>query len=320
MTTFALIPATKPFYIGIYPVTQEEYERVMGNNPSYFKGKNHPVDNISWLDAQEYCKKLTEIEKGKLKAGEIYRLPTEEEWEFACRAYNGDINDYAWYDKNSNGETHQVGQKKPNEFGLYDMLGNVKELCKDRYNDDLVGVRGGSYLNSAPNCSTKIRDNAGIRTRSKGQGFRIVRDATPVAMREKNEDKGRFDLLPPIFWEQFEDKLLSSMATVANREVDREVDWTSPLEELVKLAPKYGIELASLFQRGAKKYAERNWEKGMPFSWRIDSLMRHLFKSQENGAIDEETGIPHIVCAIWNAMCLLHWIKNNLGTDDWSKK
>ena len=122
---------SKPFYMGVTEVTQAQYEVVMGTNPSYFKGATNPVDNVSWNDATEFCKKLSE------KTRQAVRLPTEAEWEYACRAGTqtafsfGDdpaaLGDYAWWFGNSGETTHPVGQKKLNAWGLYDMHGNVSE-------------------------------------------------------------------------------------------------------------------------------------------------------------------------------------------------
>jgi len=186
------VTLSKPFYMGIYPVTQEEYLKVMGNNPSQFKDGMKPVEKVSWDDAVAFCKKLTEI------TNETYRLPTEAEWEYACRAgtstrfYWGDddINDYAWYDKNSNRETHPVGQKKPNGFGLYDMIGNVLELCEDWYGyykegevTDPVGsgtgqyrvLRGGSWGFNSRFCRSSYRYGSLPADRLSYGGFRVVR-------------------------------------------------------------------------------------------------------------------------------------------------
>jgi formylglycine-generating enzyme required for sulfatase activity len=131
------VKLTKGFYIGVYEVTQEEYEKVMGKNPSRCKGANLPVEMVSWNDANEFCKKLSE------KEGEKYRLLSEAEWEYACRAgskteyYWGDSFDekYAWCGDNSKqkGKTHPVGTREPNKWGLYDMSGNVWEWCQDWY-------------------------------------------------------------------------------------------------------------------------------------------------------------------------------------------
>ena len=136
-----LVKITQPFYLGVYEVTQEQYERVMGQNPSdgHIAAK-YPVESVSWNDAVEFCRRLSELPEEKA-AGHVYRLPTEAEWEYACRAgtttvYSfGDsksqLGEYAWF--NRNGGKNPVGQKKPNPWGLYDMHGNVMEWCQDRY-------------------------------------------------------------------------------------------------------------------------------------------------------------------------------------------
>jgi len=133
------VQITKPFYLSVFEVTQEQYEKVMGENPSISKGKNKPVTSVSWNDAVEFCRKLSK------KEGEKYRLPTEAEWEYACRAgtttpysFGEDLSQlpqHAWYDENSDSTTHLIGQKLPNPWGLYDMHGNVYEWCQDRYGE-----------------------------------------------------------------------------------------------------------------------------------------------------------------------------------------
>ena len=146
---------SRPFFLGIHEVTQGQYQAVMGNNPSQFKGSDDlPVENVSWLDAVNFCNKLSEREKltpfyridgteVTVVGGNGYRLPTEAEWEYACRAKSatlypfGDdaskLDEYAWSEHNSESKTHPVGQKLPNAWGLYDMLGNVWEWCADGY-------------------------------------------------------------------------------------------------------------------------------------------------------------------------------------------
>jgi formylglycine-generating enzyme required for sulfatase activity len=145
----------EPFYMGVYPVTQGEWEMVMGNNPSNFKMEvpegalcvddgcpnTLPVESVSWEDCQVFLKKLAEFEG--LPEGS-FRLPTEEEWEYSCRAGATDgpyakrvsqeeLDEVAWFYENSDNKTHPVGLKKPNNWGLYDMLGNVWEWCDDWY-------------------------------------------------------------------------------------------------------------------------------------------------------------------------------------------
>jgi len=128
---------SKDFYIGVMEVTQAQWKAVMGNNPSKFKGDDLPVESVTWYGAVKFCKRMSKA------TGKHYRLPTEAEWEYACRGgtqsryYWGDdpnvLGEYAWYYVNSEDRTHPVGQKKPNPFGLYDMLGNVVEFCSDFY-------------------------------------------------------------------------------------------------------------------------------------------------------------------------------------------
>jgi formylglycine-generating enzyme required for sulfatase activity len=132
---------TKPFYLGVFEVTQAQYEQVMGSNPSRFKeDANCPVEQVSWDEASTFCRKLGELPEER-SGQRAYRLPTEAEWEQACRCgtttrwYSGDdeagLKEIAWYNANAGGKTHPVGQKKPNAWGLYDMHGNVHQWCQD---------------------------------------------------------------------------------------------------------------------------------------------------------------------------------------------
>ena len=186
------------FAIGKYPVTQAQYEAVMGTNPSRFQNNpQNPVERVSWNDAQAFCQKLSRI------TGKTYRLPTEAEWEYACRAgtttryYFGDdanqLGDYAWYYGNSQGTTHPVGQKKPNAWGLYDMSGNVWEWCEDNWHDNYIGaptdgsawlkngndnrspLRGGSWSVDPDYCRSAFRSDSVRRGNVYGSlGFRVV--------------------------------------------------------------------------------------------------------------------------------------------------
>lgn len=157
------VTLTRGFFIGKYPITQAEYQSVTGSNPSYFNGVrgttdygtdlNRPVESVYWFLATSYCEALTlrERQAGRIPANWAYRLPTEAEWEYACRAglptrfsYGDDpgyvlLGNYAWYSANSNSRTHPVGQKLPNPFGLHDLHGNVYEWVQDLYGNYPTG-------------------------------------------------------------------------------------------------------------------------------------------------------------------------------------
>jgi formylglycine-generating enzyme required for sulfatase activity len=186
---------TQPFYLGKYEVTQDQWQAVMGNNPSYFKGKaNRPVDSVSWEDVQEFIRRLNSQE-----GGATYRLPTEAEWEYAARAGTttrwsfGDdashLGRYAWYNENADGETHPVGQLQPNPWGLYDMHGNVWEWVQDWYGEYASGTavdpmgpssgpnrvnRGGSFYYPARDCRSAGRGSFAHGTRYAYFGFRLL--------------------------------------------------------------------------------------------------------------------------------------------------
>ena len=146
------------FYIGKYEVTQGQYKKVMGTNPSGFqKGDRYPVERISWPDAQDYIEKLNSL------TSKNFRLPTEAEWEYAARSrgknerYPGGhpVDSVAWYDGNSSITTHKVGQKLPNGLGIYDMSGNVTEWCQDWFNMD--------YYKSSPRDNPQGASSGGRR-------------------------------------------------------------------------------------------------------------------------------------------------------------
>jgi formylglycine-generating enzyme required for sulfatase activity len=192
---------TRSFYFGVYEVTQGEYQRVLGSNPSRFKGDARlPVETVSWQDAMTFCERLSAL-PAERSAGRVYRLPTEAEWEYACRAGSATIysfgdsewslGKYAWYDSNSGRKTHPVGQKRPNAWGLYDMHGNVWEWCSDWYDvsyyasspeDDPTGsvkaisrvLRGGSWLNFGRFCRSAFRYWFVPVRRNGVYGFRVA--------------------------------------------------------------------------------------------------------------------------------------------------
>jgi formylglycine-generating enzyme required for sulfatase activity len=146
------------FYMGKYEVTQAQWQAVMGTNPSYFKNCDQcPVEQVSWNDAQEFIYKLN-----KVGDGYTYRLPSEAEWEYACRAgttgdYAGDLDSMAWYSKNSGDKMRPVGQKQANAFGLYDMHGNVWEWCEDVWHENYNGAPSdGSAWMSGGDSSSRV--------------------------------------------------------------------------------------------------------------------------------------------------------------------
>ena len=200
------VTLSRAFYIGVHVVTNAQWARVMGNVPSRWKDADRPVDTVSWEDAEEFCRKLSALPQERA-AGRVYRLPTEAEWEYACRAgttspYSfGDerilLDDHAWFDGNAGGQTHLVGQKKPNPWGLYDMHGNVWEWCSDwegdyplRATTDPAGpvtgaqriYRGGGWNTPARICRSAFRSGRGPSSRGSNLGFRVAMSVTADEM------------------------------------------------------------------------------------------------------------------------------------------
>jgi len=190
------VTITKGFYMGVSPVTQQQWQEVMGNNPSNFKGDDScPVEQVSWEDCRKFCDAL------KKRDGRPYRLPTEAEWEYACRAgttmeyYTGDGEDAlkkaGWYLGNSGDKTHPVGQLAKNDWGLYDMHGNVWQWCADYYGpykdlkdtdpfrlekgaEDARVLRGGSWNYGPLRCRAAYRLGVAPSRRSFDYGFRVA--------------------------------------------------------------------------------------------------------------------------------------------------
>jgi formylglycine-generating enzyme required for sulfatase activity len=185
------VTLTHRFRIGIVEITQKQWDSIMGGNRSANKGENLPVERISWNSAVEFCRKLSE------KEGKRYRLPTEAEWEYACRAGtagafggSGDLNTMGWYGENSEGTTHPGAQLKSNSWGLFDMHGNVAEWCSDYYlpgtnareEIDPQGpaagkgrvVRGGSFDYFPASCRCAARSSAPESYQLNRIGFRVV--------------------------------------------------------------------------------------------------------------------------------------------------
>jgi formylglycine-generating enzyme required for sulfatase activity len=199
------VTISKDFYLGVHEVTQAQYEKVIGKNPSHFQGAvvsnenaDIPVENVSWDDAVEFCKKLSDLPEEK-KAGRVYRLPTEAEWEYACRAgsktaYSFDdeeglLPEYGWFKRNSSNRTHTVGLLESNAWGLYDMHGNVWEWCSDWYGEYPKGAvsdptgpcegsfrvfRGGSWGSEAADCRSASRRWNVPSIRGGYLGFRVA--------------------------------------------------------------------------------------------------------------------------------------------------
>ncbi|MCY2926528.1 MAG: formylglycine-generating enzyme family protein [Planctomycetota bacterium] len=191
------VTISRPFYIGVFEVTQAQYAAVMGVNPSLNVGAKNPVEQVTWDEAVQFCKRLS------AKTGKIVRLPTEAQWEYACRAGSDTslgsanrgaaVGEYAWHCLNTGRGTHPVGQKKSNAWGLYDMLGNVEEWCGDWYVDSYAQAeardpegpasgtnrvkRGGGFTADPDRCRPAGRQSEKPNTMDYGVGFRVSADA-----------------------------------------------------------------------------------------------------------------------------------------------
>lgn len=198
--TQRVVRLTKPFYLGIYEVTNAQWRRVMKNYANSNSKDNHPVHQVTWEEAVEFCERLSSLNE-ESQEGRVYRLPTEAEWEYACRAgtttrfpFGHDeqqLDAYAWYGKNAGKRTHPVGEKKPNSWGLYDMSGNVWEWCSDYYEvfqpvsgpvNDPIGppegsdrvCRGGGWSDEAARCGSGYRGSLSPSIPLNDLGFRVA--------------------------------------------------------------------------------------------------------------------------------------------------
>jgi len=191
---------TKPFHLGVHEVTNAQWQKIMGRVPSAWRGNEHPVEQVSWDDAVEFCRVLSAV-PAERAAGRIYRLPTEAEWEYACRAGTGSdfafgddrslLADHGWFSGNSGARTQPVGRKKPNAWGLHDMHGNVWEWCADGYGPYSSGVvtdptgwatapvkvvRGGNWGYMFRECRSAKRRSIDPGHRDHYHGFRVAMD------------------------------------------------------------------------------------------------------------------------------------------------
>lgn len=187
----------KPFLLSRHPITQELYRSVTGTTPSAFAGAQKPVEQVSWFDAIAFCNQLSvqmdlspcytiageEVTQDPAASG--FRLPTDAQWEYACRAGTGDVHygetlaEIAWYAENADESTHDVGQKRPNPWGLYDMLGNVWEWCWDLYDPEEYGTyrifRGGGWADPPRGCLASNRRRSHPTFQIDDLGFRIAK-------------------------------------------------------------------------------------------------------------------------------------------------
>lgn len=210
---FTTIPG-KDFEMSVYQTTQNDWIKVMSNNnPSYFNGGELPVEQVSWNDVQVFIEKMNAQNDGY-----IYRLPTEEEWEFCCRAGSttdycfGDdaeqLKEYAWYWDNSDRKTHPVGQLKPNAFGLYDMHGNVWEWTDSLWSpsSSFRVLRGGSWYNVAVYARPAIRIISSPGNANYNIGFRLVRTACNPAPSNTLTISIKADEIKKALWKAYQSK------------------------------------------------------------------------------------------------------------------
>ncbi|HBV62428.1 MAG TPA: hypothetical protein DEF45_05335 [Rhodopirellula sp.] len=290
------ITLTRPFSLGVYEVTQDQYERLMGINPSRFKGANKPVTNVSWFDAFEFCRKLSALPAEKA-AGNIYRLPTAAEWEYACRAgtktdysfgdAHSDLATYAWYKSNSNATTHLVGSKQANSWGLYDMHGNASEWTRDWHESSVwrvhyIGsavsdpsgpvfghgrvVRGGSIFFQAEHCRSAIEVMGVPSKRFDDGGFRVALTAGPLKLPESADALGmKFKQLP------------AGTFNMGHGDTQHEVTFSKPINMGVHEVTQQQYQRImgynpSIFNAKDNPVDNVSWEDAVEFCQRLSAL------------------------------------------------
>jgi len=293
----------EPYYLGKYEVTQEQWLKVMGSNPSRFEGNDHPVEKVSWNDVQDFIEKLNEME-----GSDKYRLPSEAEWEYACRAgtttrfYFGDdmwkLEDYAWYCELLRSTTYPVGQKKPNLWGLYDMHGNVREWCQDKWHynyngapsdgsaweDGLTSRRvvrdGGWYYDAwyfrARFSRSASRDDLAPNSRNNDLGFRVLMEIEPDSKDSVEPEPDSKDLV------ELETGYTNSIGMEFMKIPAGEFMMGSPEDEEVYWdceSPVHKVTIEKPFYLGKYEVTQKQWREVMSSN---PSNFHSIFKNDDN--------------------------------------
>lgn len=322
------VEITRAFWLASTPVTQALWIAVMGDNPSHFKGRDKPVEFVSWHDVQEFLKRLNEL------VPELhFRLPTEAEWEYACRAGTtesryGELDDVAWCTHNSEAGTHPVGGKRPNAWGLYDMLGNVYEWCSDvfvPYGDPKVEgsfrvLRGGSWGGNARSVRAAFRYSNHPSYRSFNLGFRLAADEENRQQEEMsegalcfiNKDALRKTIDPGVKYDTGKPRWSLLTPRMESWARSYGVSGRLPLQTCGRelgdrweiLTTRWGCPndflsgVVRVLTFGANKHAPEGWRRSEPKLYR-DAYRRHLDAGWFAGGecYDEESGEHHLLHA-----------------------
>ncbi|MEO1998045.1 MAG: formylglycine-generating enzyme family protein [Planctomycetaceae bacterium] len=313
---------TRSFYLGMHEVTQSQYEKVTGMKPNFFAGAVRPAEQVSWYAAVEFCRQLSQRPRERA-AGHVYRLPTEAEWEYACRAgtttefsfggQRNSLSEYGWFDDNAGRTTHDVGLKKPNPWGLYDMHGNVWEWCHDRYAaytpvvvtnpaGPLAGpfrvIRGGSWFFDAQRCGSAFRFRRDPHIALGRLGFRVLRcaaehQAQDHVFRLQFDDRLREPETPHVAGKELPDRVHVQL-TPAQREVSLPLVNTLGMTLIPIPAgqfqmgsadadvwgrkcekPRHRVTMSRAFYLGASEVTQQQWQALMSTSpWKGKSHNR----------------------------------------------